>query len=136
MQSLRVLDRFLPSEAYLLTLLGAHHVEMIREEQLLTYLDRGMGIANRDARTALLESALLRANDIEELDHYLERKVERGPREFRAICRTMFTPSVERVLRATRNADARRLALDIPAATAVAPAANSGGNGSSAAVAS
>ncbi|CAN5288625.1 hypothetical protein BH10PLA2_BH10PLA2_23110 [soil metagenome] len=112
MQALRVLDRFPPSEAYLLTLISAQHLEMIREEQLLSYLDRGLGIANRDARIALLESALLRSSEIEELDHFLERKVERGPREFRAICRTMFTPSVERVLRATRNDDARRLTLE------------------------
>jgi tetratricopeptide (TPR) repeat protein len=112
MQALRVLDRFSPSEAYLLTLLAAQHLEMIREEQLLTYLDRGMGIANRDARTALLESALLRADEIEELDRFLERKLGRGPRDFRAICRSMFTPAVERTLRITRNEDARRLTLD------------------------
>ena len=135
MQSLRVLDRFLPSEAYLLTLIGAHHVEMIREEQLLNYLDRGMGIANRDARTALVDSVLLRPNEIEELDHFLERKLERGPREFRAICRSMFTPSLERVLRVTRNEDARRLSLESPVGGPVAPAVTSGGKGSSASVA-
>jgi tetratricopeptide (TPR) repeat protein len=135
MQSLRVLDRFLPSEAYLLTLLGAHHVEMIREEQLLNYLDRGMGIANRDARTALVDSVLLSPTEIEELDHFLERKLERGPREFRAVCRSMLTPSLERVLRVTRNEDARRLSLDSPVGGVVAQAASSGGNGSSTSVA-
>jgi tetratricopeptide (TPR) repeat protein len=135
MQSLRVLDRFLPSEAYLLTLLGAHHVEMIREEQLLNYLDRGMGIANRDARTALVDSVLLSPTEIEELDHFLERKLERGPREFRAVCRSMLTPSLERVLRTTRNEDARRLSLDLPVGGVVTQAASSGGNGSSTAVA-
>jgi hypothetical protein len=121
MQALRVLDRFQPSEAYLLTLLSAQHLEMIREEQLLSYLDRGLGIANRDARTALLESALLRSGEIEELDHFLERKVERGPREFRAICRSMFTPAVERVLRVTRNDDARKLTLEAVPAQASSP---------------
>jgi hypothetical protein len=126
MQSLRVLDRFLPSEAYLLTLLAAHHVELIREEQLLNYLDRGMGIANRDARAALLDSALLRSNELDELDHYLERKVERGPREFRALCRSMFTPAVERVLRVTHNQDARALRLEPEAARLSAPAVGSG----------
>src|SRR5882724_8384329 len=106
MQSLRILDRFSPPEAYLLTLLAAHHLEMIREEQFLSYLDRGMEVANRDARAALLESALLRSNEIEELDHYLARKLERGPRDFRSICRSMLTPGVERVLRHTRNEEA------------------------------
>ncbi len=117
MQPLRVLDRFPPSEAYLLTLIAAQNLEMIREAQLLTYLDRGTGIDNRDARTALLESALVRANEIEELDHFLERKLERGPRDFRALCRTMFTPAVERTLCTSRNADARRLMAEPSAET-------------------
>ncbi len=131
MNPFRNLDRFSPSEGYLVTLLAAHHLELIREEQLLTYLDRGMGIANRDARTALLESALLRSEELEELDRYLERKLERGPREFPALCRSMFTPSAEKVLRTTRNDDARRLTLDSRAGIPVAVAAASGGNGSS-----
>ncbi|HEV8060364.1 MAG TPA: hypothetical protein VGP68_10850 [Gemmataceae bacterium] len=131
MNPFRNLDRFSPSEGYLLTLLAAHHLELIREEQLLTYLDRGMGVANRDARTALLESALLRSDEIEELDRYLERKLERGPREFPGLCRSMFTPSAERVLRTTRNDDARRLTLDSRTGIPVAVAAGSGGNGSS-----
>lgn len=130
MQSLRVLDRFSPSEAYLLTLLAAHHVEMIREEQLLSYLDRGMGITNRDARAALLESALLRSEEIEELDHFLTRKLERGPRDFRSIFRSMITPSVGRVLRHTRNEEARRLLADEPAPATQLQAAGAGGNGS------
>src|SRR5437879_1072929 len=130
MQSLRVLDRFSPSEAYLLTLLAAHHTEMIREEQLLSYLDRGMGIANRDARAALLESALLRALEIEELDHFLTRKLERGPRDVRSICRSMLTPSVERVLRHTRNDEARRLMAENLAPVPAAQTAGAGGNGS------
>src|SRR3954447_11127576 len=128
MQSLRMLDRFSPSEAYLLTLIAAHHLEMIREEQLLAYLDRGLGIANRDARTALLESAFLRADEIEELDRYLTRKLERGPRDFRSICRSMRTPAVERTLRRTRNEDARQLLIESP--VAVAETAAGGGNGS------
>jgi Flp pilus assembly protein TadD len=130
MESLRVLDRFPPSEAYLLTLLAAHHLEMIREEQFLAYLDRGMGIANRDARVALLESAFLRAEEIDELDHYLTRKVERGPRDFRSICRSMATPSVERVWRRTRNEEARKiLSESAPVATQTA-ASSGGGKGS------
>ena len=64
MQPLRVLDRFPPSEAYLLTLIAAQNLEMIREEQLLTYLDRGMGIANRDAlRITASERLASRAPD-------------------------------------------------------------------------
>jgi tetratricopeptide (TPR) repeat protein len=135
MQSLRILDRFPPAEAYLLTLLAAHHLEMIREEQLLAYLDRGMGVAHRDARAALLESAFLRAEEIEELDHFLTRKVERGPRDFRSICRSMSTPSVDRVLRRTRNEEARRLLLESQPALAETAAAG-GGNGSGALVGS
>jgi hypothetical protein len=122
MQALRVLDRFPPSEAYLLTLISAQHLEIIREEQLLSYLDRGLGVANRDARTSLLEGSLIRESEIAELDHFLERKLERGPRDFRAICRSMFTPAVERAMRGTRNEEARKLLLE--PSTVPAPVAN------------